>query len=396
MTTDTEERRETCEERPHAEYGPSGFKSLKQCRGFLNHGQKSAASERGDRIHWALENEDPSELLDETEHEIYEQCRIDMAGARELVEGLAGRDLIKHQELRLHIDLGCLVTFGTADVVDIAGEYCLLGDYKTGISHIDTPPANLQAMAYAIGVFQKFPFVDKIYGFFSVPVRNETPSGWYYRDNLPEYISTLATIVIEAAFVRRLWRENGTIPLELLTPGDQCRYCLHGMENRCPALGAMVFDVAKRYDAGGLLPPDGSIHGSDIDDPEVLARLLPLADLVARWSSGVKNKAREVALRDGKFPGHVIKSMGSPREVTDPVALKEFAIDCGFSIDELLSAASFSLSSLTKIVSAKAPRGQKQDAVRGFEEGLELFGAVTRKPERFSIKPVSGDLDDED
>jgi hypothetical protein len=88
--------------------------------------------------------------------------------------------------------------------------------------------------------------------------------------------------------------------------------------------------------------------------------------------------------------------MGSPREISDPVALREFATECGFGIDEILSAATFSLSSLTKIVSAKAPRGQKQDAVRQFEEGLEMFGALTRKPERFSLKPVSGDLDDED
>ena len=396
MATNEQGEKETCAERPHSEFGPSGLKSLKQCRGFKNHGNKSAASEKGDRIHWALENDDPSELLDEDEHDIYLQCRADMAEAREMVENLAGRPLDKNQELRLQIDLGCVKTFGTADVVDIAGEYCLLGDYKSGVSHIDSPPENLQSMAYAIGVFQMFPSVNKIYGFFSVPARHETPSGWYVREHLTEYIETVGRLIMEAAYVRRIWAQNGDIPLELLTPGDQCRYCIHGMENRCPALGALVFDVVKRYDAGGALPPEGSIHGSDIDDPETLSRMLPLADIAEKWANGVKYRAKEVAMRDGRFPGYIIKSMGSPREISDPVALKEFAEGCGLEIDELLKAATFSLSGLTKIVSAKAPRGQKQDAVRQFEEGLELFGALTRKPERFSLKPLSGDLDDED
>jgi hypothetical protein len=28
--------------------------------------------------------------------------------------------------------------------------------------------------------------------------------------------------------------------------------------------------------------------------------------------------------------------------------------------------------------------------VRAFEDGLETFGALTRKPERFSLKPLTG------
>jgi len=42
------------------------------------------------------------------------------------------------------------------------------------------------------------------------------------------------------------------------------------------------------------------------------------------------------------------------------------------------------------VVKAKGPRGQKNDAVRAFEEGLETFGSLTRKPERFSLKPATG------
>jgi hypothetical protein len=382
-------------DRDHADISPSGVKMVRYCPGFRNRGGTSAAAEKGTRIHEAIEARDPSELLDEDEHEIYEACIRDMDQVIGDLRDMTGIEPVVHQEIRLQIDLGACKTFGTADVLAIAGEWAVLHDHKTGVSRIDPPPMNDQGTSYAIGVFQKFPEIRHIRASFSVPKRNELLVGDYHRDLLPEYVEDIGSVIVVAAYVRRMW-DGGTPPLEILTPNDNCRYCEFSETNRCPALGALVFDVVKRYDAGGALPPEGSIHGSDIDDPETLSRMLPLADIAEKWANGVKYRAKEVAMRDGKFPGYVIKSMGSPREISDPVALKEFAEGCGFEIDELLKAATFSLSGLTKIVSAKAPRGQKQDAVRQFEEGLEMFGALTRKPERFSLKPVNGDLDDED
>lgn len=387
--------RETPEERPHSEFGPSGLKCLEACRGFKNRGGTSAAAEKGTRIHSALELEDPSELVDEDEYNIYLQLVADRDKVLADLEETTGIKPVMHQELRLRIPLGSTETFGTADIIAISGSVAVLYDAKTGVSKIDPPPDNWQSTAYAIGLFEMFPDVKVIHAVFSIPVRSELLEGYYYRDNLPEYVAAVGTLITEAAYVRRMW-DGGSPPLEILTPNDNCRYCEFNESNRCPALGALVFDVVKRYDGGGALPAEGSIHGSDIEDPEVLAKMLPLAHIAEKWADGVKSKARMVAMRDGKFPGHVVKSMGSPREISDPVALKEFATECGFSVDEILSAATFSLSSLTKIVSAKAPRGQKQDAVRQFEDGLEMFGALTRKPERFSLKPLSGDLDDED
>lgn len=384
---------ETPEERPHAEFGPSGLKPLTYCRGFKNRGGTSKAAERGTRIHFALETEDPSELEDESEYEIYQACLADLESELALLEpGYARND-----ELRLYMDLGSCETFGTADVVAIDGSHALLLDFKTGTSVIDEPPANWQAKAYAIGVFQKFPQVETVKAVFSVPVRQELLSGMYFRNELKDYIREVGTLITEAAYVRRMWDELGQPPLELLSPNDNCMYCHWNEANRCPALGAIVFDVVKRYDAGGALPAEGSIHGSDIDDPEVLSRMLPIANIAEKWASGVKRKSMEVALRDKKFPGYTLRSMGAPREVSDPVAAKEYAESCGFSIDEILKAATFSISKLADVVKAKAPRGQKTDAVRAFEDGLETFGALTRKSERFSLKPLTGGgIDDGD
>lgn len=377
---------ETPEERPHAEFGPSGLKPLTYCRGFKNRGGTSKAAEKGTRIHLALETGNTAELEDESEYDMYQACLADLDSELALLEpGYA-----RHDELRLHMDLGSCTTFGTADIVAIDGYNALLLDFKTGVSYIDTPPENWQAKAYAIGVFQMFPHVQFIKAVFSIPARQELLSGVYFRDFLPEYIREVGTLITEAAYVRRLWETLGQPPVELLQPNDNCAYCEFNESNRCPALGALIFDVVKRYDAGGLLPADGSIHGSDIDDPVVLARLLPLAGLAEKWAGGIKSKAMVTALRDKSLPGYTLKSMGSPREISDAAAMKDYAESCGFSIDEILKAATFSISKLADVVKSKAPRGQKTDAVRAFEDGLETFGALTRKAERFSLKPLTG------
>lgn len=380
----------------HHKHGPSGLKDRSNCRGFRSHDQETEATARGTRIHLALENDDPSEITDEDEFVIYEQCRTDREHARGQMYALTGiSNPLRHAELRLEIDLGATKTFGTADIVDVYGDMALLFDYKSGVSYIDSPPENKQAMAYAIGVFQKFPAVNKIFAQFSVPVRHETPEGWYSRENLSEYIREIGTIIIETEFVWNLWESLNTVPVELLSPGDWCRYCQRQLNNSCPAMGAVIFDVVKRYDGGGLLPADGSIHGSDIDDPETLAKLYPVAIMAEKWAGGIKHKAKTVAIENGGLPGYDLKSAGAPRVVSDTKAAIEFSESAGLSVEELLPLASFSLGNLIDLVKSKAPRGQKQDAARNYEAGLEAFGALTRQAERFKLQSIKGGADED-
>lgn len=383
------------EDRPHAIHGPSGLKDRASCRGFKSNDGETVATARGTRIHRALELDDPSELTDEDEYVIFEQCRTDLMHARDQMYALTGvGNPLKHVELRLQIMLGATKTFGTADVVDIYKDYALLWDAKSGVSFIDSPPENWQSMAYAIGVFQMFPEVNHIYAQFSVPVRHETPEGWYHREQLDEYIEKVGRLIAECEFVYDLWERLGTVPPEILTPGDSCRYCARNTDNTCPALGAVIFDVVKRYDAGGLLPATGSIHGSDIDDPVMLARLYPVALLAEKWADGLKFKAKSVAIEQG-LPGYDLKSAGTPRVVSDTKAAIEFMESSGLSIEELLPLASFSLGPLVDYVKSKAPRGEKQEAARRLEEGLEAFGAITRQAERFKLVGQKGGSEDE-
>ena len=60
-------------------------------------------------------------------------------------------------QLDIALDEG-FKTWGTCDRLTIYdNNKPLLGDYKTGISQIDHPDENYQAIAYTIGVFQTWP-----------------------------------------------------------------------------------------------------------------------------------------------------------------------------------------------------------------------------------------------
>ena len=372
-------------DRDHAEFGPSGLKPLNLCIAFKNRGGTSPAAERGTRIHEALEIDDYSELDEEDEIEGFLQCQKDRNEALEHLAELTGVGVTLHKELRLHIDLGCTSTFGTADIVAVSGPDALLLDYKLGISYIDTPPENWQSTAYAIGVFQAFPDVERIHAVFSIPARGELLEGDYTRADLPGMIERVGKLIVKAEFVRRMW-DDGAPPLELCNPNPNCEYCEFKEQSRCPALGAMVFDVATRLDAGGALPANGTIEAKAINDPAVVAAMYPVATVVGSWAKTVMEQAKKLALGNGgQIPGYKIRSGGTPRKVTDAEALRNILVERGVSDEEILKSASFSLKSVAALVGTVAEKGKKSDLLREVEDQLEVAGAITKQAERLSL-----------
>lgn len=380
---------ETAEERPHHPHGPSSLKHKKECPGYQSREGETEATAMGTRIHHAVENRDGSQLEDEKEIWIYEECVKGMDEAIDNLHAITGVQPVVMIEERLHMDLIVTDTFGTADVVALADRDAALIDHKSGVSHIDPPPDNLQSMAYAIGVFQANPQVETIHARFTVPQCGEPLDGIYYRSQLPEYMKEIAKIILDAERVSSKWTDDGGTPsMHELSPCESCAWCKN--QDRCPALGAIAIEVATRY-APEVLPADG-VRFEDFDDPVEVGKMLVIAGIMEKWAKGYKYKT-VTAVKDGELelPFHRLKSMGSPREVTDFASLLHVSEGIGITKDELLSAAKFSLASLGEIVKTRAPRGKKGELVRQFEEDLELHGAVTRQNERFSLVSTKND-----
>lgn len=353
--------------RGHAEFSPSSLKYVAACAGYEGRDGTSAAAEMGTRIHEALEVFDPSALHNEEELAIYEKIvkmeQDFMTNFDEIEEEL--------NEIQVEVALDGTETWGTCDrfLILKGGERAIMADYKTGISIIDPPEKNWQAMAYTTGAFQKYPDIKEIVFAFYVPQHDATLSHVFKREDLPTLVADLSRVIKAGEEIRPKW-QSGTPELEECSPTQYCRFCKH--EEVCPALGGLVISVAKKLDT--TLP---DIDPTDVDDPARLSELFNVAKIVENWSMSIKKKTL-AALKGGeKLDGLKLRSMGRTRKISDNLAFVEIAKTFGIDLDTLLEQVSFPLAKVSK----KVASSEQQD----FLDACNDAGIVEISDERHSV-----------
>jgi hypothetical protein len=313
--------------------------------------------------------------------DIYRQLVVDMDGALQYLRDKAGQEPTVHQEIRLEMKLIDCETFGTADIVAVAGTYAVLHDHKTGIGQVDSPPKNWQSKTYAVGVFQQFPEVQTIFASFSLPQRNELLIGEYTRDQLPEYIEEISAVIQAGQRVRPLWTDNTIPDLDDLDINSGCQYCLH--RDRCPALGHTAVEIVKRSKPDFL--PEGNLISEEIDDLEVLAKLYVVASIIEKWAEGIRAKAVAKAKEGFELPGLRLKSMGATKVVVDKQAFYQYVSDLGIEKDSILDLVQIPVAKVRDLYAAKAPKGKKTEWSRKFELELEAEEILEKGTERFTL-----------
>lgn len=366
-------------EREHAEFSPSQLASLESCPGYENHNESSEAAEMGTRIHEALEAGDPSHLLSDREHELYDAIR-EMED--ELVtDWLKDDPYATHLEMLLDIKAKDQETYGSCDKLIVQKNAALLIDYKTGISEITPPEQNLQAQAYSLGVFQKFPQITAVTFAFIIPQHDLVLRGIFHREDCDALEQRIAGVISRAEVARRAW-EKGTPDEATLRPGSVCDFCKH--VTYCPAVSGLALKVAHRLGVEDL--PE-SLDPEFIHDPKQLATAYRVAKVLDKWGSAVRGEALNLAKAGVELPGFELRSMGRPRKIQNlQSALTAFA-DLGLDVHEVLEICSMTLDKLGRAVSAKAPRGQKGTAKDNALQLLEDEGFIAYDEERFGLFP---------
>jgi hypothetical protein len=368
-------------DRAHAVFGPSSLKYYSKCAGYHGRDGTNPAAEMGTRIHEALEVRDPSALQSEQEHEIYERMLNDeLEVFEQLFHGSETVTILREHRLTLDLPAVKTPTFGTADIVAYDGPVGLSLDYKTGVSKIDDVRENWQAKAYTVGMFQMFPFLERIHFVFLVPQRGEILADYFTRDELPRLVQEISDVIRVAEATRPKW-DNGTPDIEELGPSTNCRFCRH--EDRCPALGAVAVAVARKYNPLGL--PEGPIDSTNLDDPAVLGKMFVVAKILEDWASGIKRKAVLLAESGVEFEDLKLRSMGSLKKTVDNNALAELGMQHGLTPQEIIAAANLTMNQLSEAIGSKAARGMKTSAIRSFEEDAIDRGIVEIGPVRHTL-----------
>lgn len=370
-------------DRGHAEFSPSSLKYVAACPAYHGKDESSPAAEMGTRIHEALEIRDPSALQNEEELDLYEQCcqMEDAYLADIFVKDVAISE--EHYEVQVDVELGGTSTYGTCDRLTISGDkkFAVLADYKTGISTIDPPHSNMQAIAYTIGVFQKFPDLSEINFAFYVPQRHSEPlQHTFDRSELPDLIEVLGNVIKEGERVRPMWGGGQCPPKGECNPTQNCRFCQH--EDRCPALGGLVLDVASNLKRQDFT----NIDIEAVEDPAAIEELWNISKIVEAWAQRLRTRAVELAKGGTEFPSLRLSSMGAPSKVTNNKAFMEIAEAMGVDHDDLLDNATFPVAKTAKLVGSTAESGHKGEKSSDFLDACNSAGILEKQKERFTLR----------
>lgn len=208
----------------HHEFAPSSLYRLMLCPGSYAAcaelpDDENIDAERGTRMHEFMTGKRfPAGVLNINDEST---CCILLD---KFVKPLEGRARIYH-ELRLQVkdSDGSIITEGTGDFIAIASGIGCLYDWKFGFNAVEPAEENIQLKAYAVGVFQMFPEVQRLFVQVVQPAVSmafeETTFG---REHVPLFISQIKNI-IEGAKKPDAYRNAGEV---------QCRYCK--ARNTCP------------------------------------------------------------------------------------------------------------------------------------------------------------------
>lgn len=363
-------------DRGHAEFSPSSLKYVAKCPAFKGRDGTSSAAERGTRIHEALEVRDPSALHDEEEIEIYDQI-VEMEDAFMANFSAVDEEL---NEIQIDVDLNSTKTWGTCDrfLILEGRKAAVMGDYKTGISIIDSPENNEQAITYTIGAFQRYPDIEEITFVFYVPLHHATLHHKFTRSDLDSMVARMEKVVRAGERVRPQWQDGGQPDLDDCNPTQYCRFCR--FEDVCPALGGLVVEVAKKLDS---TVPD--VDPTNIDDPRRLSELFRIAKIVENWAATIKAKTLEAAKNGVELDGLKLRSMGRTRSINDNKKLVDIAADYGIDLETLLDQGKFPLGKLAKLAGSQAPAGEGKFFEQNFIDQLTEEGIISTSDERFTI-----------
>ncbi len=254
------------------------------------------------------------------------------------------------------------ITWGTCDEVLLTGTHITLIDYKFGKWIVDDPKDNMQAKAYTLGAFHKFPEAKTAEFIFLTPRHKLEQSSSFKREEAMGWTDEFKTIVARADDPSSPYRPDS----------ENCLFC--GSKSRCPELQKRAMDIAEDYD--GLLLPE-SAKTAALTNPIQLQRALDVASIMERWARNVRNTALELRLEGVEIPGYELKQTAGNRKIKDVAsawsALKEIVPQ-----EEFLEACSITLGTLEKKLKEQAPRGQKQEFAKSTLDVLDGLGLVER------------------
>lgn len=372
-------------ERPHHPYSPSWLQSGEACPCFRSRDSKHERTIAGTIAHKASEKQEDDNRLSDDDALAVAEC-LDFYDSR-LSELRGQSKVIEGSETYLPIDDLVFddcesTTAGYADkwLYCPALRYAEIIDWKFGMWPVEEASNNLQGMAYAMGIFRKFPDVESVRVFFKQPLLNYLTDHTFTRADLSAIYLRIQTIVARARIARGKcaagdWSEaKPAYPL--------CNFCAN--LGKCDKVLDFACSVGHKFHPLGI-PAD--VNPSLIHDGANTKLAMELASTLKVWCDAFKRQVNDRVIRgDAVVPdGYGLQTM-QKRELVDMAKYKEVALKY-ISKREWEDCLATTFSDVEKKIALKATRGTKETTVKEFQAAAAAIGA-TKLGEPFSFLKV--------
>lgn len=274
------------------------------------------------------------------------------------------------QEMKGHLDL---IRLGPDEAAQI--------DWKSGLGKQATASTNIQQIAYAVGLFNRNPEIQKVTVYLVYLRLQEVDYEVFTREQLPEMELKVLSVLRRAQAAQR-----NEIQAHNPDPAA-CTWCAKA--GTCPALNALALPTALAY--AKARPEDLAIPEAYdpalISDPDTMSKALVVAGVMERWCDSVKHYALQMRMEHGmEIPGTTLSSRKGRSTILNAHEAYKIAEAHGLSHDEIMSAVEVSATKLKDAIEDKAPRGKKKLASMALEDSLIEAGVLEVGSESFYLR----------
>lgn len=376
--------------RGHHPYSPSSLQMREACPMWASAHSDSEASLRGTLQHLAVERgEDLKELSDEEADAVSACCEF-LDGKRAQLALLGTYEELV--EVYLPIDDECrevvvfdaktegisfqkveCTTGGYVDrlLIGDEGRFVVMADWKFGKWPVEEVENNLQAVAYTLGVFRKFPKAEKVEATFFLPHQERKQiTHTFVRADIPTLELRVKTVV------ERAERATARGDYAAATPCiPACLFCAR--RGACHKLHEVVLKVAQKYHP--IEFPD-DIDVTRLRDPQQFSWGMRLQQVVSAWAEGYRQRGTDQVLL-GKTPvpeGFELKTT-TTRKVESVFRFARLARKF-LTRGQFRRTLKVRLGAVEDAISDLQPRGNKKAVVSQFQQALKEAGAVKDSP----------------
>lgn len=401
------------EERLHHPYSPSSLQNLEACPCFQNRDSNNAAAVAGTLAHSVTETgEDDQRLSDdealraadcldfyERQKQLLEDERtraalhssVVLASVIDLCEAYLPVDNCVFHEPMLNPASGeiemATIEATTAGYVDRAlinwnRKRAVLLDWKFGAWAVEEAQTNLQAIAYTLGIFKKYPTLEEVKFFFKLPQLDLVTEATFTRAQIPNLYLRVQTVVERARVAREKVRGDDFLFATPRVPA--CNFCAN--LGRCPKVAEFACKVGAKFHP---LEIPSDITPTGLKSPEDTTLGLRLSQVMAVWAKAFRAQVTERVIGKGDEPPPGFKIMTrADREIVDTKKFRDVTLKYVTS-DELMALATYTFGNVEDKIKEAAPRGTKKQTLEEYQQALFKSGAV-KKGEAYSfLKGVS-------